>query len=83
MGLQLLSSRAVRGMYFAALEAETEVPGEEVLLDLNELAEGHDFFSLGASSVSPDGNLGHRRCRPANRSVHQSPGHQPRTLTAI
>jgi oligopeptidase B len=39
------------------LEAEVEVPGEEVLLDLNELAEGHDFFSLGASSVSPDGNL--------------------------
>jgi oligopeptidase B len=33
------------------------VPGEEVLLDLNELAEGHDFFSLGASSISPDGNL--------------------------
>jgi oligopeptidase B len=39
------------------LEAETDVPGEEVLLDLNELAEGHDFFSLGASSVSPDGDL--------------------------
>jgi oligopeptidase B len=39
------------------LEADTEVPGEEVLLDLNELAEGHEFFSLGASSISPDGNL--------------------------
>ncbi len=39
------------------LDAETHVPGEEVLLDSNELAEGHDFFSLGASSISPDGNL--------------------------
>jgi oligopeptidase B len=39
------------------LEADTSVPGEEVLLDLNELAEGHEFFSLGASSISPDGNL--------------------------
>jgi oligopeptidase B len=40
-----------------ALDAGTEVPGEEVLLDLNELAEGHDFLALGASSISPDGNL--------------------------
>ena len=28
-----------------------------MLLDLNELAEGHDFFSLGGSSVSPDEHL--------------------------
>ncbi|WP_323792783.1 S9 family peptidase [Nocardioides sp.] len=33
------------------------LPGEEVLLDLNELAEGHDFFSLGGSSISPDSTL--------------------------
>jgi oligopeptidase B len=33
------------------------LPGEELLLDLNELAEGHDFFSLGGSSVSLDGHL--------------------------
>ncbi len=33
------------------------LPGEEVLLDLNALAEGHDFFSLGGSSISPDGTL--------------------------
>ena len=39
------------------LNADTDVPGEEILLDSNELAEGHDFFSLGALSVSPDGNL--------------------------
>ncbi|HEX5089693.1 MAG TPA: S9 family peptidase [Nocardioides sp.] len=33
------------------------LPGEELLLDLDALAEGHDFFSLGGSSVSPDGSL--------------------------
>ncbi len=29
-------------------------PGEEVLLDENTLAEGHDYFALGGFSVSPD-----------------------------
>ena len=33
------------------------LPGEEVLLDLDALADGHEFFSLGGSSVSPDDNL--------------------------
>jgi oligopeptidase B len=33
------------------------LPGEEVLLDLDALAAGHEFFSLGGSSVSPDGTL--------------------------
>ena len=33
------------------------LPGEEVLLDLDELAQGHDFFSLGGSSISPDSTL--------------------------
>ena len=33
------------------------LPGEQVLLDLDRLAEGHEFFSLGGSSVSPDANL--------------------------
>lgn len=33
------------------------VAGEQILLDLDELAEGHDFFALGAAAVSPDGNL--------------------------
>lgn len=36
---------------------EPALPGEQVLLDLNELAEGHDFFSLGGSSISPDAAL--------------------------
>ena len=33
------------------------LPGEEVLLDLDELASGHEFFSLGGSSISPDARL--------------------------
>ncbi|HEU5426322.1 MAG TPA: S9 family peptidase [Actinocrinis sp.] len=31
------------------------LPGEQVLLDGNELAEGHGFFSLGTFDLSPDG----------------------------
>ncbi len=38
-------------------EVSEEMPGEEVLLDVNELAAGHEFFSLGASSVSTSGRL--------------------------
>ncbi|WP_185994860.1 S9 family peptidase [Nocardioides campestrisoli] len=33
------------------------LPGEEVLLDLDALAEGHEFFSLGGSALSLDGRL--------------------------
>ncbi|TCJ30921.1 S9 family peptidase [Nocardioides jejuensis] len=33
------------------------LPGEQVLLDLNELADGHDFFSLGGSSIARDERL--------------------------
>ena len=36
---------------------QAALPGEEVLLDLDQLAEGHDFFSLGGSSISPDSHL--------------------------
>lgn len=38
-------------------DEHTEVPGEQILLDENVEADGHNFFSLGASSVSLDGNL--------------------------
>lgn len=38
-------------------EVTEDMPGEQVLLDVNELAAGHDFFSLGASSVSTSGRL--------------------------
>src|SRR3954453_11109654 len=36
---------------------EPALPGEQVLLDLDALAEGHEVFSLGGSAVSPAGNL--------------------------
>ncbi|BBZ24561.1 S9 family peptidase [Mycolicibacter hiberniae] len=39
------------------LDENTAIPGEQVLLDQNAEADGHDFFALGAASVSPDGNL--------------------------
>jgi oligopeptidase B len=61
-------SRTVEGMQYAvhcrapgglhsvrpALEGEAPVAGEQVLLDGNEAAEGHEFFSMGAFTVSPD-----------------------------
>ena len=36
-------------------DEHTEIPGEQVLLDENVEAEGHEFFSLGAATVSVDG----------------------------
>ena len=39
------------------LEPGVEVPGEQVLLDSNVEAEGHEFFSLGGFSLSDDGHL--------------------------
>ena len=39
------------------LDAGAPPEDEQVLLDVNELAEGHEFISVGASSVSPDGRL--------------------------
>ena len=39
------------------LDEETEISGEQILLDANIEAEGHDFFALGACLVSLDGNL--------------------------
>lgn len=38
-------------------EVTDEMPGEQVLIDGNELAAGHDFFALGTSSVSTSGRL--------------------------
>lgn len=35
----------------------TPLPGEEILLDGNALAEGHEFFQLGAFEVAPGGGL--------------------------
>ena len=39
------------------LEPGVPVPGEQVLLDSNVEAEGHEFFSLGGFSISDDENL--------------------------
>ncbi|MEU4410333.1 S9 family peptidase [Streptosporangium sp. NPDC023963] len=39
------------------VKAGEPLPGEEVLLDGNELAGDSDFFSIGTSSISPDGTL--------------------------
>ena len=53
------------------LDEDTEIPGEQVLLDANIEAEGHDFFALGAASGQPGresvGLL--RRCR-RRRALH-------------
>ncbi|WP_280833175.1 S9 family peptidase [Mycolicibacterium frederiksbergense] len=39
------------------LDEHTEIPGEQVLLDENIEADGHDYFALGAATVSLDGNV--------------------------
>src|SRR5690606_34119155 len=39
------------------LEAGSAIPGEQILLDGNAEADGHDFFSLGSFSVTADGRL--------------------------
>jgi len=41
----------------AARPDEPALPDEEMLLDLDQLAEGHEFFSLGGSSISADDRL--------------------------
>ncbi len=38
-------------------DEHTEIPDEQLLLDENVEAEGHEFFALGAAGVSPDGNV--------------------------
>jgi len=47
----------VEGAPRPAPEAQAEIAGEQVLLDGNVEARGHDFFALGALSVSPDHRL--------------------------
>ena len=39
------------------LEAHAEIDGEQVVLDENVEAEGQEFFSVGAATVSPDGTM--------------------------
>src|SRR5438093_1339997 len=40
-----------------SVDEDGPLPGEEILLDCNELAGDAVFFSLGAFSVSPDGRM--------------------------
>ena len=40
-----------------SLEGDAAPAGEEVLLDQNAAAAGHDFFAVGASEVSPAGDV--------------------------
>ena len=40
-------------------DPEQEISGEEVLLDGNREAEGHEFFALGALSVSSTDDCSH------------------------
>jgi oligopeptidase B len=50
-------SRTVAGKQYAIhcrKQGSLDATDEQVLLDENELAEGHDFFSIGAFVVSPD-----------------------------
>ncbi|HET8914871.1 MAG TPA: S9 family peptidase [Propionibacteriaceae bacterium] len=49
--------RVVAGDREKRPDPEQEIVGEEILLDGNLEAEGHEFFSLGAFSVSLDGRL--------------------------
>lgn len=39
------------------LDEDTAITGEEILLDENVEAEGHDYFALGAATVSIDGDI--------------------------
>ncbi|MFT4235104.1 MAG: S9 family peptidase [Microbacterium sp.] len=39
-----------------AITVDADVPGEEILLDGNVEADGHEFFALGAFSVTDDGS---------------------------
>jgi len=52
-------SRTQAGKDYPIYCRRRRAPGapEEIILEMNALAEGHEFFSLGAFSVSPDANL--------------------------
>ena len=45
-----------------SLDASVAVEGEQVLLDSNHEAEGHDYFALGVFAVSPDSSLAGWAC---------------------
>jgi oligopeptidase B len=43
--------------YLVCRKKESLEADEHVILDVNEMAEGHEFYSLGGSSVSPDNKI--------------------------
>jgi oligopeptidase B len=52
-------TRTIEGLQYAIhlrrpRESATDESADQVLIDENVLAEGHDYFSLGSSEVSPD-----------------------------
>jgi oligopeptidase B len=55
----LYYTRTEKGKEYRICCRRANIPDadEEILLDLNELAEGHDFLKLGIFKVSPDHNL--------------------------
>ena len=59
LGAFLYYTRTERGQQYpiqARKRGDLDAP-EEVLLDLNEMAKGEKFLSVGATAVSDDGNL--------------------------
>jgi len=38
-------------------DENTVIPGEQILLDENAEADGHDYFAVGAATVSPDADV--------------------------
>ncbi len=53
-GVQCRAPRDLGSSRVPELDPEQPLPGEQVLLDGNAAAEGHEFFTLGAFGVSPD-----------------------------
>jgi len=43
--------------YLVCRKKESLDANEEILLDVNKMAEGHEYFALGGSSVSPDNKM--------------------------
>jgi oligopeptidase B len=68
LGDWFYSTRTVEGSQYAihcryrAVSSDVDSPldptqPEQIILDINNLAEGHPFMSVGGMAVSPDGNL--------------------------
>lgn len=61
-GSYYYGSRSKKGLQYPILyripsQANVKQPKEEIYLDLNIMAKGHKFYSLGAHEISPNDNL--------------------------